>query len=243
MERLAPIIDYFIWGIDDFPYGPVQLPVLLDWINEERVLPDTLIFTHGSGTWQRASDVPELASRFQTAEEDLSKVLSPSNFRPSTLRRVKILADLKDVQLAQLAGFLEFKHFPRGGLAVRRGKEGDAMFLILDGGFRARMPAHERGRNAVVATFGPGDSFGETALFGRAPAPADIIASRDSAVLRLSAVWFEQLTHEAPNLATPFLQAISRSLTASGAGVGLPGEKHPPRSSPARSPKAILQFL
>ena len=35
---------YFIWGIDDSPYGPVRLPVLIDWINDERVVPDTWVF-------------------------------------------------------------------------------------------------------------------------------------------------------------------------------------------------------
>jgi len=33
--------DFIIWGIDDAPYGPVELPVLEEWVKDERVLPET----------------------------------------------------------------------------------------------------------------------------------------------------------------------------------------------------------
>jgi len=52
--------DFFIWGIDDSPYGPVELPVLIDWISDERVLADTWVFARRDGSWRRAAEIPGL---------------------------------------------------------------------------------------------------------------------------------------------------------------------------------------
>jgi len=41
MELQESINTFFIWGIDDAPYGPVELPVLEEWVKDERVLPET----------------------------------------------------------------------------------------------------------------------------------------------------------------------------------------------------------
>ena len=101
--------DYFIWGIDNSAYGPVSLSVLQDWIKDERVLLETWIFASRDGTWQRASAVAELKDSFKSAAESITETSAAVSFKPGTLRRIKILADLKDAQLAHLADFLEFK--------------------------------------------------------------------------------------------------------------------------------------
>ena len=72
METQAPANDYFIWGIDDSPYGPVKLNVLLDWISDERVVSDTWIFSRSGGVWQKASELSELKEFFQTETARLS---------------------------------------------------------------------------------------------------------------------------------------------------------------------------
>ena len=46
---------YFIWGVDDSPYGPVELPVLIDWINDERVA--AFLITHQVGENRHLSDL------------------------------------------------------------------------------------------------------------------------------------------------------------------------------------------
>jgi hypothetical protein len=35
---------YFIWGIDEAPYGPVPLDVLAAWIGDDRVAAATWVF-------------------------------------------------------------------------------------------------------------------------------------------------------------------------------------------------------
>src|SRR5208283_59788 len=89
---------------------------------------------------------------------------------------------------------------------------GDAMFLIMSGELRARTMIGEQ--ETILTTLGPGDFFGEMALFDQGPRSADVVANVDSTLLRLSAGAFQRLTREAPALAAPFLQATARTLSA-----------------------------
>ena len=212
MEPQASINDYFIWGIDDSPYGPVPLPVLVDWISDERVLPETWIFTRSGGVWQKAADISELKDFFQTGTGLFSLTSTSARLKPGSLRRIKILADMKDAQLAHLADFLEFQKIMQHTVVVRQGDPGDAMFLIMGGELRARTMIG--GRETILTTFGPGDIFGEMSLFDQGPRSADVVANVDSTVLRLTNAAFDRLTREMPSLATPFLQATSRTLSA-----------------------------
>ena len=95
---------------------------------------------------------------------------------------------------------------------AKQGDPGDAMYLVMSGELRARTMSGNK--ETTLMTFGPGEFFGEMALFDQGPRSADIVANTDSSVFRLSAKSFERLTREMPILATPFLQATVRALSA-----------------------------
>ncbi len=204
--------EFFIWGIDDSPYGPVDLPVLVDWIKDERVLADTWIFARRDGSWQRAAEIPQLQKYFSQEIVPESVAVSSSGIKPGSLRRIKILSELNDAQLDRLAEFMEVIRVPQWMAVVKQGDVGNGMFLILQGELRARVMVGEK--ETILATFGPGDFFGDMSLFDHGPRSADVIANADSVVLKISAVAFDRLTREAPALATPFLQATARTLAA-----------------------------
>jgi CRP/FNR family cyclic AMP-dependent transcriptional regulator len=107
---------------------------------------------------------------------------------------------------------LEFQEILHHTEVVKQGEPGGAMYLIMSGELRARTTIG--GKEIILTTFGPGDFFGEMSLFDQGPRSADIVANVDSTVLRLSTGSFERLTREMPSLATPFLQATSRTLSA-----------------------------
>jgi len=204
---------YFIWGVDDSPYGPIELPVLIDWIKDERVIPDTWIFSRSAGKWLRAADLMELNSYFGiTVLDATSNKPAQTGFKPGMLRRIKILADLNDAQLAQLTEYLEVQQVKQWTVLFNQGDASDAMYLLMSGELRARSMAG--GKETILSTFGPGDFFGDMALFDHGPRSADVIANVDSMLLRLSAASFNRLTREVPALATPFLQATARTLAA-----------------------------
>ena len=212
MEGKENSNDFFIWGIDDAPYGPVELAVLADWIKDARVLPDTWIFARRTGTWQQAANVPELKTFFDQPAGVVSGTSSRAGLTPGSLRRIKILADLNDAQLEHLLDFLELQRVSQWSAVVRQGDPGDGMFLVLAGELRARIMVGDR--ETILASFCPGDFFGDMSLFDHGPRSADVIANVDSTVLRISVVAFDRLTREAPALATPFLRATARTLAS-----------------------------
>ncbi len=212
MAAEAPGNIYFIWGMDDSSYGPVELPVLIDWIHDERVAPETWVFSRQASHWQRASELPELKDQFDlklTGELDTARRVS---IKPGSLRRIKILADLNDAQLAHLAEYMELQEVSQWSVLFNQGDHSDSMYLVLAGELRARTMANDR--ETIVATFGPGDFFGDLALFDHGPRSADLVANVDSTLLKITSVAFDRLTREAPALATPFLQATARTLSA-----------------------------
>lgn len=203
---------YFIWGVDDSSYGPVELPVLIDWIADERVVPETWVFSRSAGLWQRASEFPELKTHFALKLSSVPDATSRVGIKPGSLRRIKILADLKDAQLAHLAEYMEMQEVSQWSVLFNQGDHSDAMFLVLAGELRARTV--DNGRETILATFGPGEFFGDMALFDHGPRSADVVANVDSTLLKITSIAFDRLTREAPALATPFLQATARTLAA-----------------------------
>ncbi|HTX22340.1 MAG TPA: cyclic nucleotide-binding domain-containing protein [Candidatus Aquilonibacter sp.] len=212
MESQEPNDAYFIWGIDDAPYGPVKLPMLVDWINDGRVLADTWVFARNAGNWQKAVEIPELENYFVPDNGTTSETLPRAGLTPGALRRIKILADMKDAQLAHLSDFMELQEVPQWSVLFNQGDAGDAMYLVMAGELRARTMIGER--ETILAIFSAGDFFGDMALFDNGPRSADVIANVDSTLLKISAANFNRLTREAPALATPFLQATARTLSA-----------------------------
>ena len=201
--------DFFIWGIDDSPYGPVELPTLVNWIKDERVLANTWVYARRDSSWQRAADITELKMFFG---KKFTRPAAGVGLTPGSLRRIKILADLNDAQLSHLSDFLEMQNVAQWSTVVRLGEPGDAMYFVVDGELRARVMTGDR--ETILSTFGPGDFFGDIALFDHGPRSADVLANVESVLLRLSSVAFERLAKEAPALATPFLQATSRTLAS-----------------------------
>src|SRR6266576_2258895 len=171
---------FFIWGIDQSAYGPVELPMLVSWIQDERVLAETWVFLERDVAWRRAADLPELQMFFHRQPA----AAAPAGFQAGSLRRVKILAGLSDAQLQRLAQLMELQRVAQWSVIVKQGEHGDAMYLILEGELRVRLIAS--GKETILSTLGPGEFFGDMALFDQGPRSADVVANVDSVVLKIT---------------------------------------------------------
>jgi hypothetical protein len=208
---------YSIWGVDRVVYGPVDLPMLVNWVQEERVTADSWIYRQDTDTWQKAAHIPELKMFFQTsaATHPTAPTLhtiggTSITPKPGTLRRVRILAGLNDAQLERFARFTELQPVRQWTEIVKQGSPGDAMYLVLEGEVRVRMII--AGKESILATLAAGEFFGEVALFDHGPRSADVVANQDSLLLKISAGAFQRLVGEAPDQAAPFLFAICQTL-------------------------------
>ena len=216
MAAVSTEAGFIVWGIDQAAYGPVELPALVAWVKDERVTADTWIYAAQNGSWQKAAEVPELQMFFRSknggAAAGAAAMTTARGIDPHALRRVKILGGMTDDQLDRFAQFVEVEKVPQWSIVVKQGDPGDSMYFILEGELRARINVLDR--ETILATLSVGDFFGDISLFDHGPRSADVVANSDSLVVKLSAAAFDQLATEAPEIATPFLRAVGRTLSA-----------------------------
>ena len=215
MAAIATETGFIVWGIDQTAYGPVELPTLVSWVKDGRVTADTWIYAAKNSSWQKAGEVPELQMFFRSTSDraaDVAALTTPRGITPRALRRIKILGGMADDQLERFAQFVEVEKVPQWSVVVKQGEPGDSMYFILEGELRARI--NVMGQETILATLSAGDFFGDISLFDHGPRSADVVANSDSLVVKLSAAGFDRLSREAPEIATPFLRAIGRTLSA-----------------------------
>ena len=189
---------------------------MVSWVKDERVTADTWVFVGKTNSWHKAPEVPELQMFFRNGRGKPAASGQPiaglAGVDPRALRRVKILAAMSDQQLERFAAFMEVIKVPQWSVIVKQGERGDTMYLILQGELRVRIDIS--GKETILATLNVGEFFGDISLFDQGPRSADVVANTESLLLKISSSAVEQLAKEAPELATPFLMAIGKTLTA-----------------------------
>jgi len=215
METADDAPRYWVWGLDDVAYGPVDLTVLTGWVLDERVSAETWVFVQAGKAWVKAGQMEELTIFFERG----SRLSSEGPARPGTrlggikigsLRRIKLLAGLEEKQLESFVQYMEVVDVKLFAEVFRKGENSDAMYLVLEGELRARVMVDRK--ETTLSTMTAGDFFGEIALLDHGPRSADVIANSDSRLLKISAPAFERVLAEAPALAASFLYVLSKSI-------------------------------
>jgi len=201
--------NYLAWGSDNIAYGPVELPTLVNWIKLGRVPADSWVYKEKDSAWYRASDIGELKILFKSKPTiDNTGALASSGVNPGSLRRIKMLAHVDERLLASLLSYLEVMHVKQFGTVVKKGEQGDAMFMVLEGELRALVIIDSK--ETTLSTMGVGECFGELAVLDHGPRSADVIANMDSVLIKVSSSALMKMFTEAPALAAPFMLALTR---------------------------------
>jgi len=191
----------------------MDLTGLVQWIREDRVTADQWIYVEHDNRWQQAADLPELQASLRSKPQTAGvagKGARSLGVKSEALRRMKVFAGLDDRQVESFVRYMELIQCPQFSHIVRKGEHGDAMYIVLEGELRAL--AMVDGKESALATIAVGETFGEISLIDQGPRSSDVVANRDSVLLKFSTVAFDQLLREAPALAVPFLMALSRSV-------------------------------
>lgn len=154
----------------------------------------------------------ELKSLFKSRATGSAPAALAHGITPGSLRRIKIFAEMDEPQLASFLQYMELLKFPANAEVFRKGEQGDAMFLVLQGEVRAR--AMVGGRESTLSVMGVGECFGELAVIDESTRSADVIANVESVLLKISAAALRRLFQEAPALAAPFLLALNKTITS-----------------------------
>jgi hypothetical protein len=200
-------VEYRAWGLDDVAYGPVELPVLVDWIRDGRLFRESWIYREDKKEWARAGEMTELKALFESRIQP-SGTDTASSMNPGVLRRMRLFAEMDERLLASFLRYMRVVDCPQHATLFRAGDKADSMFLVLEGEVRVRILAG--GRESILATLGVGECFGELAVIDQGPRSADVVANQQTRLLSLSSAGLKQLFKEAPALAAPFLLALNR---------------------------------
>jgi CRP/FNR family transcriptional regulator len=129
------------------------------------------------------------------------------------LERVPVFETLGPQDLLQVANVAVPRRFTPGQVVFREGDESDTCYVVSSGHARA-LREHGDGRTIALARFGPGDIFGELAMFDDEKRSATIEALDDLHALAILGHDMRRLLREHPDIAVKLVTALGRRLRA-----------------------------
>ena len=129
------------------------------------------------------------------------------------LGRVPAFAELGDEDLARVAEVAIPRSFAAHDVIFREGDDSSTCYVVQAGHARA-LREHPDGRQITLATFGPGDIFGELAMFDDERRSATVQATDDLATIAVPGADMRRLLGRHPEIAVKLVIALGRRLRA-----------------------------
>lgn len=147
-----------------------------------------------------------LLSPFRTGREE--------TYPESLFERLQgfaLLADVGDAAIRRLLAESTWFGLPGGTLLARDGDDDHALFLVLTGVLGV-FAQDEKGARRQVAHIFPGETVGEMSLISGEAHSAQLVALRDTELLRISRQGFESLTSRYPAVMFNLMRVLVRRL-------------------------------
>jgi len=130
------------------------------------------------------------------------------------LARVPVFSTLVPADLQRIAELAVPREFEPGQVVFREGDSSDTCYIVRSGRARA-VREHSDGRTITLATFGPGDIFGELAMFEDERRSATVEAVEPTTAVAVLGPDMRRLMGEHPGIATRLVIALGRRLRES----------------------------
>lgn len=127
------------------------------------------------------------------------------------LRRAPLFATLDDEAFRLLTDELTEVDLSRGASVFHEGDQGDQLYFIVSGKVKLGRTAPD-GRESLLAILGPGELFGEMALFDPSPRTATATAVSETRLAGLRNESLRALLQSRPEISSQLLQALARRL-------------------------------
>ena len=118
------------------------------------------------------------------------------------LARVPLFAGLSDEQRGILADWFEVSDASAGTELVSEGAAGYSFYILLDGAAEVTVGGE------TVATYGPGDFFGEMAILGGGRRNATVTVTEPSRLLSMFGTEFRMLQEVRPDIAAQLQETM-----------------------------------
>ncbi len=130
------------------------------------------------------------------------------------LGRVPVFSTLERADLERIAEVSVPRSFEPGQAVFREGDASDTCYVVREGHARA-VRSHPDGRSITLATFGPGDIFGELAMFEDERRSATVEAIGATSVIGVLGPDMRRLMSEHPEISMRLVVALGRRLRES----------------------------
>ena len=127
------------------------------------------------------------------------------------LRRAPLFASLDDEAFAALTEEITEVDLSRGATLFYEGDPGDQLYFIVSGKMKLGRTASD-GRENLVAVMGPGEIFGEMALFDPSPRSTSATAVSETRLDGLKHENLRKVIQRSPEVSAQLLQALARRL-------------------------------
>jgi CRP-like cAMP-binding protein len=130
------------------------------------------------------------------------------------LRRVGLFEGCSRLQLARLAAQMDEIVVGAGSVLVRQGRPGHSFYVVIEGSAEALVDGD------TIATFAPGDFFGEISMIDRDPAVATVTTTAECTLMVLGHEQFRRALQADPDLEVTVTRVMQERLRAN-ASAGL----------------------
>jgi CRP/FNR family transcriptional regulator len=127
------------------------------------------------------------------------------------LGRVPVFSTLERADLERIAEVSVPRSFAPGQAVFMEGDASDTCYVVREGHARA-VRSHGDGRSITLANFGPGDIFGELAMFEDERRSATVQAIDEMSVIGVLGPDMRRLMTEHPQISTRLVIALGRRL-------------------------------
>lgn len=124
------------------------------------------------------------------------------------LQKVSLFSELSEAQLEFLSARSTARTYAKGSVIVNEGDEGNALFVILSGAVKTYL-CDEKGKEVVLSTQGPGEYFGDLALFDDTPRSASVAAMEPCKLMVISKGLLKEALAEKPEIALVLLKGLA----------------------------------
>lgn len=127
------------------------------------------------------------------------------------LKNLSLFRELTTKELLEVEELLHERNYEAGEIVFDDGDPGLGLFLVVKGGARAT-PSGTRLQNMTLE-IGPGEFFGELALFDQAARSARVVATEKSRMVALFRAEFFTLLQKNPKIAAKILFELARTIS------------------------------